>query len=60
MLLNGDKSWLDVEMEETVTLLRKKLETLNDIPVDDLDGDDVKTLEKIYRTLTHIMCLSKK
>ena len=32
-----NKSWMEVEMNETICLLRKKLEHLNDKDVEDLD-----------------------
>lgn len=54
-----DKSWLEVEMEESVTLLRKRLEELNDYEVEEVDIDVVCEMEKIYRTLNHIMTIKK-
>lgn len=59
-MLNDSKSWLEVEMEETVALLRKKLECLNDVEADGLDSDDINSIEKIYKTLYYIHCISKK
>ncbi len=54
-----DKSWLEVEMDESVTLLRKRLEEINDYDVDEVDSDVVYEMEKIYRTLNHIMTIKK-
>lgn len=54
-----DKSWLEVEMEESVTLLRKRLEEINDYEVEEVDIDVVCEMEKIYRTLNHIMTIKK-
>ena len=54
-----DKSWLEVEMDESVALLRKRLEEINDYDVDEVDSDVVYEMEKIYRTLNHIMTIKK-
>ncbi len=54
-----DKSWLEVEMDESVTLLRKRLEEINDYEVEEVDLDVVCEMEKIYRTLNHIMTIKK-
>ncbi len=54
-----DKSWLEVEMDESVTLLRKRLEEINDYEVEEVDIDVVCEMEKIYRTLNHIMTIKK-
>ena len=53
------KTWLEVEMDETVTLLRKRLEKLNNKDPDEVDAEVVCEIEKIYRTLTHICELKK-
>lgn len=53
------KSWLEVEMEETITLLRKRLEDLNETDPKDVDEDVVCEIERIYRTLEHIRELRK-
>ena len=53
------KTWLEVEMDETVTLLRKRLEKLIDKEPDEVDAEVVCEIEKIYRTLTHICELKK-
>lgn len=54
-----DKSWLEVEMDESVILLRKRLEEINDYEVEEVDIDVVCEMEKIYRTLNHIMTIKK-
>lgn len=54
-----DKSWLEVEMDESVILLRKRLEEINDYEVEEVDVDVVCEMEKIYRTLNHIMTIKK-
>ena len=54
-----DKSWMEVEMEESITLLRKRLEEINDYEVEEVDLDVVCEMEKIYRTLNHIMTIKK-
>ena len=48
------KSWLEVEMDETCTLLRKKLEKINDEDVDRIDRHDVWEIKNIYKTLWYI------
>lgn len=47
----GDKTWLEVEMEESISLLRKKLDEINDTNVEDLDSDDLHDMHRIYQTL---------
>lgn len=51
-----EKSWLEVEMDETMDLLRKRLEAVNNKHSDDLDDDDISELERIYHTMHHIIC----
>ena len=54
------KSWLEVEMEESQTLLRKRLEELNNTPPDEVDEDVVCELEKIYKAFYYIKCIQTK
>nr|DAG16841.1 MAG TPA: hypothetical protein [Caudoviricetes sp.] len=54
-----DKSWLEVEMEESIMLLRKRLEKLNDIHADDVDEDVTCEIEKIYKALYYILSIKK-
>ena len=54
-----DKSWLMVEMEESITLLRKRLEELNNLRVEEVDEDVVCEIEKIYKTIYYIMTIKK-
>lgn len=54
-----DKSWLMVEMEESITLLRKRLEELNNLRVEEVDEDVVCEIEKIYKTIYYIMSIKK-
>lgn len=54
------KSWLEVEMDESKTLLRKRLETLNNTHQEDVDTEVVCELEKIYKTLWYIHQLYSK
>ena len=51
------KSWMEVEMNETICLLRKKLEHLNNTDVEDLDYEEIKELHYIYETLHTIMLI---
>lgn len=53
------KSWLEVEMDETVALLRKRLEKLNGTEPEDVDEHIVCEIEHIYRALQHIQELRK-
>lgn len=48
------KSWLEVEMDESITLIRKKLEELNDIHQDHLDNDDILMMKNLYKTMYYI------
>lgn len=59
MDMNTDKSWLAVEMVETNTLFRKKLEEMNNIPYDELDGEDICNIKNIYKTLFYIRSIHK-
>lgn len=54
-----DKSWLEVEMEESVTLLRKRLEELNDTPKDEVDEETVREVKDIYKSLYYIFSIKK-
>lgn len=56
---NLDASWLETEMCESVTLLRKKLEKINDIHVDDMDEEEVRELKDIYKSLYYIFSIKK-
>lgn len=51
------KSWMEVEMNETICLLRKKLEHLNNTDVEELDYEEIKELHYIYETLHTIMLI---
>ena len=52
-------SWLEVEMNETVDLLRKKLEKMNDIEPCHLDHQDIQCLKNIYKTLYYVFSIEK-
>lgn len=56
-MITDNKTWLEVEMEESVELLRKRLETINAYDSELVDDDTVRELEKIYKCLLHIRCL---
>ena len=53
------KSWLEVEMDETMNLLRKKLEELNNLDVDELNEDDVHCMKDIYKVIYYIKTIRK-
>lgn len=48
------KSWLEVEMDESICLIRKKLEELNSVDPDHLDNDDILMMKNLYKTLYYI------
>lgn len=52
--MNEEKSWLEVEMEESMVLLRKMLEELNNISPKHMTGEDILCLKNIYKTLYYI------
>lgn len=54
-----NKTWIQVEMEETVALLRKRLEHLNALDPDEVDADAVCEIHEIYETLHIIHCMEK-
>lgn len=54
-----DKTWLEVEMDESVTLVRKKLEELNDTEKDDVDEDVLHQIDKCYEIIKKISCIRK-
>lgn len=54
-----EKSWLEVEMEESVTLLRKRLEEINDTPKDEVDEEVVREVKDIYKSLYYIFSIKK-
>ena len=54
-----EKTWIEVEMEETINLLRKKLEELNACEVNEINYDDIIALKDIYKTFFYIESLKK-
>lgn len=52
--MTEEKSWLEVEMEETMALLRKKLERMNDKSVDELTTMDIHCLKDMWKTIYYI------
>lgn len=57
--MNETKTWMEVEMDETMELLRKKLEELNNTDPDHLDHEDVCCLKMIYKTIYYIKQIRK-
>lgn len=55
-----DKTWMEVEMDESITLLRQTLEELNKTPSEDMTYERVEKLKNIYKTLYYIHCLREK
>lgn len=54
-----DKSWLEVEIKETVTLLRKKLEEINETRTSSVTDSTLCNLKNIYKTLYYIKALKE-
>lgn len=54
-----DKSWLEVEMEESVDLLRKRLEEINNAHPDEVDEETVREVKDIYKSLYYIFSIKK-
>lgn len=54
-----EKTWIEVEMEETINLLRKKLEDFNNCEPDEINHDDLMAIKDIYKTLFYIESLKK-
>lgn len=53
-----DKTWLQVEIDESIDLLRKRLEKLNDTDPNRIDCDEVHEMHEIYKTL-HVIKMLK-
>lgn len=53
-----EKSWLEVEMQESMDLLRKRLEKLNNLPVEDLDEEIVCEIKNIYKAIYYIKSIT--
>lgn len=49
-----EKTWLEVEMDESIQLLRKKLEKMNDKHPDELTSTDVHCLKDIWKAIYYI------
>ena len=53
-------SWLEVEMDESITLIRKKLEELNAMDVEDFDEDAMCEMHRAYKILHRVIDLKMK
>lgn len=60
MDMNTGKSWLEVEIDESVTLLRQKLEEMNKMDAEDLCGEELHDMKNIYKTLFYIFSIKKE
>lgn len=49
-----EKSWTEMEMDETKTLFTKKIHEMNEIHPDHLDCGDVEMIERMWNTI-HII-----
>lgn len=54
-----DRTWIEVEMDETTSLLRKRLEELNNTDISRLDCDDIHEIHEIYKVFHTISMLRK-
>lgn len=52
--MSEEKSWLEVEMEESMVLLRKMLEELNNTDPMYMSSEDIHCLKDIYKTIYYI------
>ena len=52
-------SWLEVEMNETVDLLRKKLEKMNNMEACQIDHADLRAFKDLYKTLYYVFSIDK-
>ena len=52
-------SWFEEEMKESVMLLRKKLEKMNDMDVEEIGSQELDNFKDIYKSFYYISCLSK-
>lgn len=54
-----ERTWLEVEMDESMDLLRKIVDRINDEDPEDINSEDICDLEKIYKTIYYIMSIKK-
>ncbi len=55
-----DKTWLEHRMNITHDLLGRKLDELHDIPVGDLDAEEVDMIHHIYEAFHYICEIKQK
>lgn len=48
------KSWFDVEMDGSITLLLKKLSKMNEMDADELCREEIEMFKNIYKTFYYI------
>lgn len=54
-----ERTWLEVEMDESMDLLRKIVDRINDEDPEDVHSEDICDLEKVYKTIYYIMSIKK-
>lgn len=59
MVICEEKSWLEVEMNASMDLLRKKLEKMNDLHVDDVSHTETMDFKNLYKTFYYIFFIDK-
>ena len=52
--MHDEKSWLEVEMDETLDLIRKKLERMNGKSAEELTSTDIHCLKDLWKTVYYI------
>ena len=52
--MHDEKSWLEVEMDETLDLIRKKLERMNGKSAEELTATDIHCLKDLWKTVYYI------
>lgn len=53
------ESWIEVEMRESIDLLRKRLERINATGPDEADADTVCEIRDIYQAMHYLVCTKK-
>ena len=55
-----EKTWIEVEIDESLAVLRKKLEAINKVDGEDMSREDVNEMNDVYDTLEKVWCLKQK
>ncbi len=55
-----EKTWIEVEIDESLAVLRKKLEAINKVDGEDMSREDVNEMNDVYDTIEKVWCLKQK